>query len=159
MRRGEVLGLRWRDLDLDNPEGPRLSVSQTVVAPDRKIEFSTPKTGHGRVVSLDPATVEVLKQHRVRQLEHRLALGKDYVDHDLVFCEVDGQPIQPNGLSRAFERLIKTSKLRRVRFHDLRHTHASLALKGNVHPKIVQTRLGHANIGITMDTYSHVTPG
>jgi integrase len=159
MRRGEVLGLRWRDLDLDNPEGPRLSVSQTVVAPDRKIEFSTPKTGHGRVVSLDPATVDVLRQHRVRQAEYRLALGKDYVDHDLVFCEVDGQPVQPDSLSRAFLRLVKASGVRRVRLHDLRHTHASLALKANVHPKIVQTRLGHASIGITMDTYSHVTPG
>lgn len=159
MRRGEVLGLRWRDLDLDNPEGPRLSVSQTVVAPDRKIEFSTPKTGHGRVVSLDPATVEVLRQHRVRQLEHRFAMGRDYRDLDLVFCEGDGQPVQPNHLSRAFDRLVQTSGLRRVRLHDLRHTHASLALKANVHPKIVQTRLGHANISITMDTYSHVTPG
>jgi integrase len=159
MRRGEVLGLRWRDLDLDNPEGPRLSVSQTVVAPDRKIEFSIPKTGHGRVVSLDPVTVDVLRQHRVRQAEYRLALGKDYIDHDLVFCEVDGQPVQPDSLSRAFLRLVRASGLRRVRLHDLRHTHASLALKANVHPKIVQTRLGHASIGITMDTYSHVTPG
>jgi integrase len=159
MRRGEVLGLRWRDLDLDNPDGPRLSVVQTVVSPARKIEFSTPKTGHGRVVSLDPVTVDVLRQQRARQAKERLALGKDYTDHDLVFCAVDGQPIQPNNLSHAFNRLLKTSKLRRVRLHDLRHTHASLALKANVHPKIVQTRLGHANIGITMDTYSHVTPG
>ena len=104
-------------------------------------------------------TVDVLRQQRARQAKERLALGKDYTDHDLVFCTVDGQPIQPNNLSHAFNRLLKTSKLRRVRLHDLRHTHASLALKANVHPKIVQTRLGHANIGITMDTYSHVTPG
>jgi integrase len=159
LRRGEVLGLRWRDLDLDNPDGPRLSVTQTVVSPDRKIEFSTPKTGHGRVVSLDPATVEVLRQHRVTQAKERLALGAGFIDHDLVFCHVDGQPIQPNNLSQTFDRLIATSKLRRVRLHDLRHTHASLALRANVHPKIVQTRLGHANIAITMDTYSHVAPG
>src|SRR5205823_3916058 len=129
------------------------------VAPDRKIEFSTPKTGHGRVVSLDLATVEVLKQHRVQQAKERLALGKGYCDHDLVFCQLDGTPIQPNNLSHAFNRLIESSKLRRIRTHDLRHTHASLALRANVHPKIVQTRLGHANISITMDTYSHVAPG
>lgn len=159
MRRGEILGLRWRDLDLDHGDGPRLSVMQTVVAPDRKVEFSTPKTGHGRVVSLDPATVEVMRAHRVKQLEERMALGKDYVDHDLVFPDFDGQPIQPNNLSHAFYRLVRSSGLRVVRYHDLRHTHASLALLANVHPKIVQTRLGHANIGITMDTYSHVTPG
>lgn len=159
MRRGELLGLRWSDLDLDNPDGPRLSVMQTVVSPNRKIEFSTPKTGHGRVVSLDPATVEVLKAHRVRQLEERFALGKGYSDLDLVFCGYDGQPIQPNNLTHSFHRLIRKSGLRRVRLHDLRHTHASLALRANVHPKIVQTRLGHANIGITMDTYSHVMPG
>lgn len=159
MRRGEVLGLRWSDLDLDNLDGPRLSVMQTVVAPDRKVEFSTPKTGHGRVVSLDSATVEVVKVHRVKQLEERIALGKGYTDLDLVFCDFDGQPLQPNNLSHAFDRLIRKTGLKRVRLHDLRHTHASLALLANVHPKIVQTRLGHANIGITMDTYSHVTPG
>lgn len=159
LRRGELLGLRWRDLDLDNVEGPRLSVAQTVIAPKRVVGFSTPKTGHGRLVSLDPATVEVLRQHRVRQLEERFLVGKDYSDHDLVFCQPDGSPIQPNNLSHAFDRLVKASGLRRVRLHDLRHTHASLALRANVHPKIVQTRLGHANISITMDTYSHVAPG
>lgn len=159
MRRGEVLGLRWRDLDLENPNGPRLSVAQTVVAPNRKIEFSTPKTGHGRVVSLDPATVEVLKQHRVAQAKERLALGKHYHDHDLVFCNPDGQPIQPNNLTHAFRRQLANSKLRRVRLHDLRHTHGSLTIKANVHPKIVQTRLGHSNISTTMDIYGHVLPG
>jgi integrase len=159
LRRGELLGLRWRDLDLDNPDGPRLSVMQTVVAPNRRIDFSTPKTGHGRVVSLDPATVEVLRAHRVRQLEERLALGNGYTDQDLVFCDYNGSTIQPNNLTHTFHRLIRNSGLRRVRLHDLRHTHASLMLRANVHPKIVQTRLGHANIGITMDTYSHVMPG
>lgn len=156
MRRSELLGLRWRDLDLD---GGRLSVSQTVVSVDYSVSFSTPKTGHGRrSVALDSATSLALRQHRKRQLEERLALGGYAEDHDLAFCDLDGRPLHPSQQSKRFDRLVRSSGLPRLRFHDLRHTHATLALQAGVHPKVVSERLGHADIGTTLNTYSHAIP-
>lgn len=154
LRRGELLGLRWRDLDLD---AGRLAVVQTLVG---KRQFSEPKTDAGRRnVELDPATVTALRDHRKRQLGERLALGPAYDNaHDLVFCREDGEPLWPQSLSRTFERRAAAAGLPAIRFHDLRHTHATLALAAGVHPKVVSERLGHANVGITLDTYSHATP-
>jgi integrase len=154
LRRGELLGLRWRDVDLD---AGRASIVQTLIG---RRELSTPKTDNGRrSVAIDPATVAVLRGHRKDQLEERLAWGPAYEDeHGLVFCREDGSPVWPQSLSRAFERHAEQAGLPAIRFHDLRHTHATLALAVGVHPKVVSERLGHASVGITLDTYSHAIP-
>jgi integrase len=153
-RRGELLGLRWRDLDLD---AGRAQVVQTLIG---KRELSEPKTEKGRRnVALDAGTVAILREHRKAQLVERLAWGPAYEDeHDLVFCREDGSPVLPQSLSRAFERHAEQAGLPVIRFHDLRHTHATLALAAGVHPKVVSERLGHASVGITLDTYSHAIP-
>ncbi|MBA2240472.1 MAG: site-specific integrase [Solirubrobacterales bacterium] len=154
LRRGEVLGLRWRDLDL---EAGRLAVVQTLVG---ERTFSQPKTDHGRRnVALDPVTVTALRTHRKRQAAERLALGPAYRDEqELVFCREDGEPLWPQSFSRSFERHAKAAGLPAIRAHDLRHTHATLALAAGIHPKVVSERLGHASVGITLDIYSHATP-
>jgi integrase len=156
MRRGEVLGLHWRDLDLD---AGRLAVTQALVAVHGGLSFSEPKTDKGRrSVALDPGTVTVLREHRRRQLEERLAWGSVWRDNGLVFCREDGSPVHPDGFTRRFEQHVRAAELPPIRLHDLRHTHATLALAAGVHPKVVQERLGHATISITLDTYSHAIP-
>lgn len=156
MRRGELLGLTWGAVDLD---AARLSISQTLVTVDYAVSFSTPKTRAGRrSIALDGETVQALREHRKRQVEERLSLGGYAEDHDLVFCELDGEPLHPGQVSKRFDRLLRASGVRRIRFHDLRHTHATLALQAGVHPLVVSERLGHSTVSITLDTYSHTIP-
>ena len=156
MRRGEVLGLSWSDVDL---EGAQLAVRRTLVAVDMDVAFSQPKTQRSRrVVALDPTTVIALRAWRRRQLEDKVAHGPAYVDHGLVFTRADGRPHDPNDFSREFDRHIARLGLPRIRLHDLRHTWATLALQAGIHPKVVSERLGHSTIAITLDIYSHVTP-
>jgi integrase len=157
MRRGEVLGLRWQDLDL---EAGRASIAQTlVVVGGYEVQYSEPKTAKGRrMVALDPQTVGALKVHKDRQLLERSLWADAYTDADLVFAREDGTTIHPDSFSDAFWRHTKEAKLTRIRFHDLRHTQATLALAAGVHPKVVSERLGHASITITLDTYSHAIP-
>jgi integrase len=156
MRRGELLGLRWRDLDLDTG---RASIVQTLTEGPGKPQISEPKTDRGRrSVALDPETVMALRVHRRAQAAEKLVLGPAYDDHGLVFCREDGVPIWPRTFSGSFGQLAKAAGLPRIRFHDLRHTHATLALQAGVHPKVVSERLGHASIAITLDTYSHAIP-
>jgi integrase len=156
MRRGELLGLHWRDTDLD---AARVSIRRTLITVGYELAWSTPKTDRGRRnVALDPATAETLRTHRARQLEERLVLGSAYQDDDLVFCQPDGTPVHPDSLSGFFERLVAAADVPRIRLHDLRHTHASLALAAGVHPKVVSERLGHADIALTLNTYSHAIP-
>jgi integrase len=155
MRRGEALGLRWVDLDLDNA---RASVVQTVITVKHKVQIGDPKTAKGtRAVELDPATVAALREHRKRQAAERLQMGAGWTDHGLVFCHIEGGPLHPERFSRTFADRSRQLGLPSIRLHDLRHTWATLALETGVHPKVVQERLGHANISITMDIYSHVT--
>jgi integrase len=157
MRRGEVLGLRWRDLDLG--EG-RLSVTQQLIQAKGEPRISEPKTETSRrSVALDAETVAVPRGHRKAQAAERLAIGPAYQDEfGLVFCREDGTPVWPRTFTRDFAAHVKAAGLPVIRFHDLRHTHATLALQAGVHPKVVQERLGHAKIGITLDTYSHAIP-
>jgi integrase len=158
MRRGKVFGLRWSDLDLDNG---RLSVVQTLQCIDAKLVFSTTKTNRSRrTVSLDPVTVDVLRQLRKDQAEERLALGPAYdTSRNLVFAKQDGSPVHPDVFSRVFKKKVAEAGLPELRGpHNLRHTWATLALKAGVHPKVVSDRLGHATIAVTIDTYSHVAP-
>ena len=157
LRRGECLGLRWSDLDLD---GARASIRQTVIAVKHTAMLGTPKTAKGRrTVTLDAGTVEALREHRKRQAAERLLMGAGWTDTDLVFCHVDGAMLHPERFTRGFSDAVRRLGLPRIRLHDLRHGWATLALQAGVHPKIVQERLGHANIGITLDTYSHVVAG
>jgi integrase len=157
LRRGEVLGLRWRDLDF---EARRLAVTQTLVCVRYAVVVSTPKTARGkRSVALDTGTVAALRAHRKRLLEERLYLGLGAPSpDDLVFTSQDGSPLHPGQFADRFERLVKAAGVPRIRFHDLRHTHATLALQAGVHPKVVSERLGHASVSITLDTYSHAIP-
>ncbi len=115
MRRGEVLGLHWRDLDLD---ASRASVTQTLIAVRGELTFSTPKTAKGRrLVALDAFTVAALREHRRSQLVERLALGSQYLDADLVFCQENGEPVHPDRFSDLFNRLVKAAALPRIRLH------------------------------------------
>jgi integrase len=157
MRRGEILGLRWADVDL---EGGELAVRRTLSrGATSRLEVGEPKTAAGRRrVSLSPSVVESLRRHRVRQLEQRLAAGPAYVDHDLVFATESGSVIHPNALSLRFRKLIARAGVPSIRFHDLRHTNATIDLATGTHPKVVQERLGHASISETLDRYSHLTP-
>lgn len=157
MRRGEALGLRWVDLDLD---AGRAAVRQTVIAVHHEVQFGTPKTAKGRrTVTLDAVTVTALREHRKRQSIERLQMGGGWTDLGLVFARVDGTPLHPERFSRQFSKRSRQLNLPRIRLHDLRHGWATMALSAGVHPKVVQERLGHANISITLDTYSHVTSG
>jgi integrase len=160
MRRGEVLGLRWADVDLD---AGVLQITRTLITTDvqRKGEpgmaWGTPKTAKGwRRVALDDGAVASLRAHRARQLGERLALGAGYADEDLVVCLVDGRPLHPKTLSYYFGRKVKRLGLPRIRLHDMRHTHATLALRAGIPARVVQERLGHANVFVTQDIYSHV---
>ena len=106
-----------------------------------------------------PSTALVLSEHRESQSKLRQAIGETLSDDDLVSSHYNGKPLLPNSVSYAWEKLANRTGLKGIRFHDARHTHASLLLKQNVHPKIVQERLGHASVQITLDLYSHVAPG
>ena len=154
LRRGEALGLRWDDVDLDRR---RLSIQRAVTVVDYEIVLSEPKTARGRrSVSIDPTTAAVLAAHRKRQREERLAWGPAWQDSGYVFTTEDGQILHPQRVTLIFKRLAQNAGLPPIRLHDLRHTAATLALTAGIHPKVVSERLGHATIGITLDTYSHV---
>ncbi len=157
MRRGEVLGLPWSAVDL---KAGRVSIVQTLLLVGGKPMLrSEAKTAAGRrSVELDTHTTNVLATHRKRQMELRLRAGTAWQDHGLVFCREDGTPVKPEWLTRTFNSRAAKAGLPRIRFHDLRHTWATLALASNIHPKVVQERLGHSNISVTLDTYSHVIP-
>jgi integrase len=106
-----------------------------------------------------PSLALVLRQHKAEQEARTILLGKALTDSDFVFCRPDGNPLDPGTVRRVFARILRRAGLRRLRFHDLRHSHATLMLVSGVHPKVVQERLGHSSIAITLDTYSHVLPG
>ena len=156
MRQAELLGLRWGDVDLDRAV---LHVRQQVCRMAGEWHFSEPKTKAGRrTISLSGACVAALREHHARQLEERLR-AKDWQDMNLVFVNQSGCPLDKgNLLRRSFAPLLERAGLPRVRFHDLRHSCASLLLAEGVHPKVVQEMLGHSTISVTMDTYSHTLP-
>ncbi|HHY94046.1 MAG TPA: site-specific integrase [Firmicutes bacterium] len=156
LRRGELVALRWSDVDLERGV---LYVRQSMIRLGGRFVFREPKTQKGRrQVVLPKAAVAVLKAHKRQQAESRLRLGPDYQDHDLVFCNPDGRPLDPGEVSHRFATIARKASFPGLRFHDLRHTHATLLLAQGVHPKVVQERLGHENISTTLDTYSHVLP-
>lgn len=157
MRRGEAVGLRWEDVDLD---AGRVSIVQTIVAVGYEVQVSTPKTRRGRrLVALDPGTVAALRAWKAKQNEERLAWGPAWTDTGLVFTREDGSAIHPDRVSKMFDGHVRRSRLPRIRLHDLRHTHASIALAAGINPKVVSERLGHATTSFTLDVYSHAIPG
>jgi integrase len=158
MRRGELLALRWQDIDF---EGQSLQVRRTVdfFAGYGGYVETEPKTAKGRrMIALPPFVIDVLRLHRVAQLELRLKAGTAWEEHDLVFTGLHGNYLNPRYILKMFAQVLQQAGLRHLRFHDLRHSAATLLLGMGVHPKVVQEILGHSQIGMTMDTYSHVLP-
>ena len=158
MRRSELLGLKWKDVDLIFGE---VSVTRSLHhLRDGSYVFTEPKSARSRrTIALSPSAILTLKEHKERQALDRAMLGIPLRDDDLVFSTLEGKPLRPNTVSRAWTMLAARAGVKVIRLHDARHTHASLMLKAGIHPKIVQERLGHASIQITLDTYSHVAPG
>jgi integrase len=156
LRRGELLALRWSDLDLDSGQ---LAISQSLEETRAGLSFKTPKIAKGRrTIALPAHLITVLRRHRVDQAKERLAAGPAYQDHGLIFCEPDGQPTRPSTFTLRFVELAKRARAD-THLHALRHFHATSMLRLGIHPKVVSERLGHATVGITLDTYSHVIPG
>lgn len=156
MRRGEVLGLRWSDVDI---ERRRLTVRHSLVSVAYEVHETTPKSHRARVVDLDTATVDLLDEQRTRQSADREAWQEDYEDSGLVFSREDGSPIHPDSLSKQFEAAVTRSGVPRIRLHDLRHTHATIALQAGVPVKVISERLGHESAAFTLQQYAHVMPG
>ncbi len=156
MRRGEILALRWQDVDLD---GATLSVCRTLEETRDGLNFKMPKTARSRrTITLPSFAVDALRRHRARQAEEKLLAGPAYDDHGLICARADGSPTKPDDMSRDFRRLAVRLGFG-ISFHGLRHTHLSHLLAAGVHPKVASERAGHASVGITLDTYSHVMPG
>ncbi|MBX6770850.1 MAG: site-specific integrase [Chloroflexi bacterium] len=157
LRIGELLALQWGDLDT---ERGTLHVQRSLRRTSAGLVFQEPKSARSRrVISLPTLALAALRQHRARQLEERLKLGTLWDDHDLIFPNEVGRPIErQNLIRRSFKKLLQQAGLPAIRFHDLRHTAATLLLSLGEHPKVVQERLGHSTIAVTMDVYSHVLP-
>lgn len=154
LRRGETLGLRWQDIDIENKT---ISINQTLLHAKSGIIIGTPKTqkSHRSILTSD-SIFDLFKERKDKQLTFKKVLGNAYSENNLVCCHEDGKAINPASLSRMFTKILIKHNLRLIRFHDLRHTNATLLLGCKIPAKIVSERLGHSTIGITMDLYSHV---
>lgn len=156
LRRGEVAALRWRNVDL---AGACLSLTHSAEQTKDGVRYKAPKSGKPRTVALPASVVEELRMHRLAQAETWLKFGRRLGDDDFVVAQADGSPVRPHSVGQNWVRFLKRhSRLPRIRFHDLRHTHATHLLASGVHPKIASERLGHSKVSITLDTYSHVLP-
>jgi integrase len=155
MRRGEIAALRWQSVDLT---AGQIAVVQSAEQTKTTVRYKEPKSGRSRTVALPAMALEELRAHRARQAEELLRLGIRLADETFVCAREDGLPLQPDSFTHDWDRKIATTGLPRIRFHDLRHTHATLLLASGVHPKIASERLGHSKVGITLDLYSHVLP-
>ncbi|WP_096269468.1 tyrosine-type recombinase/integrase [Paucisalibacillus globulus] len=159
MRRGEILGLRWSHIDF---EKKKISVNQQLKKDNKgKWNLSSQlKTSTSyRTIDIDDETIEILKSHKAQQEKDKLKCGPDYENNNLVCATSSGGVIRPTYLRTVFNRTVEKSGVKKISFHGLRHTHATLLLRDGVHPKVVQERLGHRSIQTTLDTYSHVIPG
>ncbi|MCA1706855.1 MAG: site-specific integrase, partial [Actinobacteria bacterium] len=156
MRRGELLGLRWTDVDLVTR---RVSVRQALISVAYELTVTTPKSHNARVIDIDPETVEVLRRHRELQQAEHDAAGVDLQENDLVFAKEHGATIHPDIIRQMFDKRVARSGLRRIRFHDLRHTHATIGLRAGVPVKVMSERLGHSTPAFTLQQYAHVIPG
>ncbi|WP_077298740.1 tyrosine-type recombinase/integrase [Virgibacillus pantothenticus] len=157
MRQGEVLGLKWDCVDFSNK---MIYVKRSLKrSEENNYHIADLKNNSSyRSISISGSDIFELKKHLNEQKRIRMNAGDSYLDNNLVVTAGIGTHVLPSNLGRAFRRAIKRSKLNKIRFHDLRHTHASMLFALGVHPKIVQERLGHSSIQVTLDTYSHMLP-
>ncbi len=157
MRRGELAGLRWVDVDFDHATVSPL-IPRVVV--DHQVHDSAPKTERGRRrLALDPVTLEALRDHRKHQVEDREAVGWRYRDFGYVFSWPDGRALHPDNIADWFKQHTRAADLPRIRLHDVRHSYATAALKAGISAKVISERLGHASVAFTLQTYGHVIPG
>jgi integrase len=155
MRRSELLGLRWTDIDLQKAT---ISINRGLVAIGYELHESRGKTDNSRrPIDLDPTTVAVLRGWRTLQTAEYDAIGIH--DPGWVFADAEGRPVHPHAVSQTFERIARRAGVPVIRLHDLRHTHGTLLIKDGIPVKVVSERLGHANIAFTIETYQHVLPG
>jgi integrase len=155
MRQGEILGLRWKDIDVNNQT---ISIVQTLSHKGQELSVGAKTESGNRQISIDEETLSQVLRLKHLYKEEMMASRPLYKDLDLVIRTTLGTPLSPRNLLRSFYSIIDKSGVKKIRFHDLRHTHASLMLRQGVNPKIVSERLGHANVRITLDTYSHLLP-
>ena len=156
MRRGEILALRWSDL---TPDLQHAHIQQTLQPTSSGLQYQHPKTHRSRRAITLPATLgRLLEHHRAEQNLRRDQLATRWQHTNLIVDRGNGEPLHPDSLSSAWRRFIKHHQLPALRFHDLRHSHATLMLLEGIHPKIVSERLGHSSINITLDLYSHILP-
>jgi integrase len=156
LRRGEIAALRWRSVDLD---AGQLAVVASIEQTKAGCREKETKSGRARTVALSTTMVEELRRHRLEQAQALLQVGVRLIPDHHVVMQADGTTLQPNSIGHAFEMFLKATKRPHIRFHDLRHSHATQMLAAGVHPKIASERLGHAKVGTTLDLYSHVLPG
>lgn len=158
MRQGEILGLRWKDVDFQNNT---IRVTQTLSHDGKELKSGAKTISSIRPIAIDDDTkASLLKLYNQTQLEKRqaLAISQEYFDHDLVICTIKGTPCSPRNLMRAYYDALDKADVPKITFHNLRHTHATLLLLAGIHPKVVSERLGHSSIKITLDIYSHLLP-
>lgn len=157
LRRGELLALQWQDIDFENS---MVTVNKTLVKTKNGLKIQPPKTKSSRrTVSLPFTVNELLKKHKVEQNKLKLRQGVSYIDNGLVFCSINGNPLNPDNLvKRYFYPIISKAGLPRITFHGLRHTHATIMLARGENVKVVSERLGHTNVAFTIKTYGHVMP-
>jgi integrase len=157
LRQGEVLGLKWSDIDLETGTLRVRRASQRI--PHQGTQLVETKTERRRrALVMPPIVISALRAHRARQAMERLAAGQHWVDLDLVFPSLKGTLADGPNITHRFHRLLQRAGLPPMRFHDLRHACASLLLVQGVHPRVVMETLGHSQISLTMNTYSHVLP-
>jgi len=157
LRQGEALGLKWSDIDLDSGVLRVRRAAQRI--PRQGTRFVETKTGRSRrTLFMPPVVISALRAHRARQILERLAAGQHWVELDVVFASQFGTLADGPNVTHRFHRLLKKAGLPPMRFHDLRHACASLLLVQGVHPRVVMETLGHSQISLTMNTYSHVLP-
>ena len=156
MRRGEALGLRWSDVDL---EAVQLTIRQALQRAGSQPTFAEPKSARSRrSIALPDFAADALRAQRTRQLQDRLLAGSRWQDHGLVFTSSIGTPMEPGQVTKRLQRLLRGAGLAPLRFHDLRHATASLLVAQGAHPRTIMEILGHASITMTMNTYAHVAP-
>jgi integrase len=157
LRRGEILALRWTDVDLENGY---LTVNRAIEETKTGVTFKEPKSRRGRRrVSLPPILTDHLETHRAEQDKRRKALGSAYHGCGLICCVEDGSLWKPGAFTSAYRALLKRRKIENIPFHSLRHSHASQLLRAGISPKVISERLGHSKVGFTLDVYSHLLPG
>ena len=158
MRRSELAGLKWDHVDLVNGRLSVIATLQRIIG--QGLVAGQPKTPRSRrSIALASDAIELLHSLRGRQIEQRLDFGELWMNSGYVFTQEGGKPINPPSVSKDFASIVRKAELPHLTFHGLRHAHATLALTAGINPKIVSERLGHSNIAVTMDTYSHVLPG